>query len=64
MFVINPNGRLIRLENANSIKCEYAGEYTFVVYATDIIESIGADGSVTKQHGNVAIARYVITVGE
>ncbi len=64
VFVINPNGRLIRLENANSIKCEYAGEYTFVVYATDIIESIGADGSVTKQHGNVAIARYVITVGE
>ena len=64
IFVINPNGRLIRLENANSIKCEYVGEYTFVVYAADIIETVGADGSVTKQHGNVAIARYVVTVGE
>lgn len=64
VFVINPNGRLIYLGNAASIKCDYKGEYTFIVYAADMIESVGADGSVSLKQGNVATARYVITVGE
>ena len=35
-FVINAQGRFIELtDGANAIRCEYAGKYTFIVYATD-----------------------------
>ncbi len=35
-FVINAQGRFIELtDGANAIKCENAGKYTFIVYATD-----------------------------
>ena len=64
VFVINPNGRLIYLGNNALIKCEYKGEYKFVVYAADMVESVGADGSITLKQGNVATAEYVITVGD
>lgn len=36
VFVINAHGKRIALVGgSNSIKCEYAGKYTFIVYATD-----------------------------
>lgn len=35
-FVVNAQGKFIELaDGANAIKCEYAGKYTFIVYATD-----------------------------
>ncbi len=48
-FVVNPNGRHILLGEANSIKTEYKGRYTFVVYVTD-------------EAGNAAYAEYVVDV--
>ena len=36
VYVVNANGRYIKLEHgSNSIKCEYAGKYTFIVMAAD-----------------------------
>ena len=35
-FIVNAQGRFIELtDGANAIKCENAGKYTFIVYATD-----------------------------
>lgn len=35
-FVVNAQGKFIELtDGANAIKCEYAGKYTFIVYAID-----------------------------
>ena len=50
VYVIGASGRWIELEDgSNSIKCETAGTYTFVVFATDA-------------EGNAATARYSVTV--
>lgn len=39
-FVINAQGRFIELtDGANAIKCENAGKYTFIVYATDAADN-------------------------
>lgn len=50
VYVINANGRYIKLENgSNSIKCEYAGKYTFMVMAVD-------------EEGNSSSLKYEVTV--
>lgn len=49
-FVITANGRYVELKaDSNSIKADYAGEYTFCVMATD-------------EYGNSAVIRYSVTV--
>ena len=50
VYVINAEGRTIELEaGSNSIKCEHAGIYTFMVYAVD-------------KDGNAAVAKWRINV--
>ena len=50
VYVINAEGRTIELEGgSNSIKCEHAGIYTFIVYAVD-------------KDGNAAVAKWRVNV--
>ena len=50
VYVINAEGRTIELEGgSNSIKCEHAGIYTFMVYAVD-------------KDGNAAVAKWRVNV--
>lgn len=59
-YVINPNGRTIALDgDANSIKCSYAGTYTFVIYVADV--TLGETEELDTIN-NVAIYKYTVTV--
>lgn len=59
-YVINPNGRIIELdEKSNSVKCDYSGTYTFVIYIADVELGDSADNDIIN---NVAIYKYTVTV--
>ena len=60
-YVINPYGQLVELEgDANSVIARIKGEYTFVVYAQDVILGETADADTPN---NAAVLKWVVTVG-
>ena len=58
-YVINPYGQLVELEgDANSVIARIKGEYTFVVYAQDVILRESADADTPN---NAAVLKWVNT---
>ena len=58
-YVINPYGQIIELGDANSIIAKYKGEYTFVVYAQDVVMG---ETAADDTPNNASVLKWVVTV--